>query len=187
MEWEARKKTSVDLFTDTYKSTAVPDHCTASELSGILKDFCYWGKRVRGEVTLEEASKHYLDALRPHSDLTRKVISEQPKCGRSFDYVRLYLFVQAYFLQQEKADEPLAHLRRRPQGFKVHQVQEGPVEEACSTSPARVHNLLQDPEYAPPAQRENDSSPVSPDEGLEINMFGQKITKTGPLCSFCGF
>ena len=102
VEWEARNKTNVDLFRDTYKSTVVPAHCTASQLSGIFEDFCYSGKRVRGGVTLEDASKDWLDALRLHSDLTRKVIAEQTKCGRSFDYVRLYLFVQAYFLQQEK-------------------------------------------------------------------------------------
>ena len=124
----------------------MPVHCTASQLSGIFGDFCYWGKRVRGGVTLEDASKDWLDALRLHSDLTRKVIAEQTKCGRPFDYVRLYLFVQVYFLQQENTHEHLAHLRRRHQGFKVNQLQEGPPDEGYSTSPAGVHNLLQDPE-----------------------------------------
>ena len=147
MEWEAKNNTNVDLFRDTYKSTVVPAHCTASQLSGIFEDFRYWGKRVRGGVTLEDASKDWLEALRLHSDLTRKVIAEQTKCGRSFDHVRLYLFVQVYFLQQEKADEHVAHLRRRHQGSKVNQLQEGPLHEGYSTSPAGVHNLLQDPEY----------------------------------------
>ena len=182
VEWEARNKTNVDLFRNTYKSTVVPAHCTASQLSGIFEDFCYWGKRVRGGVTLEDASKDWLDALRLQSDLIRKDIAEQTKCGGSFDYVRLYLFVQVYFLQHEKTDEHLAHLRRRHQGFKVNQLQEGPHVEGYSTSPAGVHNLLQDPGYPPPAQEESDSPPASPDEELEINIFGQKVT-----CSFCGF
>ena len=171
VEWEARNKTNVDLFRDSYKSTVVPAHCTASQLSGIFEDFCYGGKRVRGGVTLEDASKDWLDALRLHSDLTRKVIAEQTKCGRSFDYVRLYLFVQVYFLQQEKTDEHLAHLRRRHQGFKVNQLQEGPPDKGYSTSPAGVHNLLQDPEYPPTAQGESDSPPASPDEELDIHFF----------------
>ena len=81
VEWEARNKTNVDLFRYTYKSTVVPAKCTASQLTGISEDFCYWGKRVRGGVTLEDASKDWLDALRLHSDLTRKVILEQTKCG----------------------------------------------------------------------------------------------------------
>ena len=102
VESEARNKTNVDLFRDTYKSTVVPAHCMASQLSGIFEDFCYCRKRVRGGVTLEDASKDWLDALCLHSDLTRKVIAEQTKCGRSFDYFRLYLFVQVYFPQQEK-------------------------------------------------------------------------------------
>ena len=89
VEWEARNKTNVDLFRDTYKSTVVPAHCTASELSGISENFCYWGKRVRGRVTLEDASKDWLDTLHLHSDLTRTVIAEQTMCGRSFDYVQL--------------------------------------------------------------------------------------------------
>ena len=182
-----RSKTNVDLFRDTYKSTVVPAHCTASQLSGISEDFCYWGKRVRGGVTLEDASEDLLNALRLHSDLTGRVIAEQTKCGRSFDYVRVYLFVQFYFLQQEKTDEHLAHLRRRHQGFKVNQLQEGPPHEGYSTLPAVVDNLLQDPEYPPPAQGESDSQPASPDEELEINIFEQKVTKTGPPCSFCGF
>ena len=187
VEWEARNETNVDLFRDTFKSTVVPAHGTASQLSGIFEDFCYWAKRVRGGVTLEDASKDWLNALRLHSDLTRKVIAEQTKCCRSFDYVRLYLFVQVYFLQQEKTDEHVAHLRRRHQGFKVNQLQEGPPDQGYSTSPAGVHNLLQDPEYPPPAQGESDSPPASPDEELEINIFGQKVTKTGPPCSSCNF
>ena len=113
VEWEARNKTNVDLFRDTYKTTVVPAHCTASQLSWIFEGFFYWGKRVRGGVTLEDASKDSLDVLRLHADLTRKVIAEQTNCGRTFDYVRLYLFVQLYFLQQEQTDEHLAHLRRR--------------------------------------------------------------------------
>ena len=117
----------------------MPAHCTASQLSGIFEEFCYWGKRVREGVTLEDASKDWLDALRLHSDLTGKVIAEQTKCGRSFDYVRLYLFVQVYFLQQEKTDEHLAHLQRRHQGFKVNELQQGPPDEGYSTSPAGVH------------------------------------------------
>ena len=91
VEWVARNKTNVDLFRETYKSTVVPAHCTASHLSGIFEDFLFLGKRVRGGVTLEDASKDWLDALRLHSDLTQKVIAEQTKCGRSFDYVQLYL------------------------------------------------------------------------------------------------
>ena len=185
VEWESRNKTNVDLFRDTYKSTVVPAHCTASRLSGIFEDFHFWGKSVRAAVNLEDASKDWLDALCLHSDLTRKVIAEQTKCGWSFDYVRLYLFVQVYFLQQEKTDEHLAHLRRRHQGFKVQHLQEGPPEEAHSTSPAKVHNLLQDPEYPPSAQRESDSRQTPPDEELERNIFGQNVTKTGPPCSFC--
>ena len=184
VEWEARKKTNVDLFRDTYKSTVVPAHCTASELSGIFENFCYWGKRVRGGVTLEDASKDWLDALHLHSDLTRKVIAEQTKCGGSLDYVQLYLFVQVYL---ERKNEHLAHSRRHHQGFKVHQLQEDCPDEGYSTSPARVHILLQDPEYPPPAQRESDSPQASPDKELEINVFGQNVTKTGPPCSFCGF
>ena len=108
---------------------------------------------MRGGVTLEDTSKDWLEALRLHSDLTRKVIAEQITCSRSFDYVRLYLFVQVYFLQQENTHEHLAHLRRRHQGFKVNQLQEGPPDEEYSTMPAGVHNLLQDPEY-PPLHRE---------------------------------
>ena len=38
VEWEARNKTNVDLFRDTYQSTVVPAHCTASQLSGIVED-----------------------------------------------------------------------------------------------------------------------------------------------------
>ena len=64
----------------------------------IFEDFCYWGERVRGGITLEDASKDWLDALQLHSGLTRKVISQQTKCGQTFDYVRLYLFAQVYFL-----------------------------------------------------------------------------------------
>ena len=177
MEWEARNKTNVDLFRDTYKSTVVPVHCMASQLSGIFEDFCYWGKRMRGGVTMEDASKDWLDALPLHSDLTRKVIAEQTKCGRSFDYVRLYLFVQVYFLLQEKADEHLAGLRRRHQGFNVNRLQEGPPDEGYSTPPAGVHNLLQDPEYPPPAQGETlpgpapavPLPPVTPADLLLIN------------------
>ena len=105
---------------------------------------------MRAGVTLDDASKDWLDALRLHSDLTRKVIAEQTKCGRSFDYVRLYLFVQVYFLQQEKTDDHLAHLQTRHQGFKVNQLLEGPPEQGYSTPPAGVHSLLQDPEYPPP-------------------------------------
>ena len=142
---------------------------------------------MRGGVTLEDASKNWLDALRLHSDLTRKVIAEQTKCDWSFDYVWLYLFLHVYFLQQEDADEHLAHLRRRHQGFKVNQLQEGPPDEGYSTSPAGVHNLLQEPEYSSFAQGESDSPPASPVEELEINIFGQNVTKTGPPCSFCGF
>ena len=134
VEWEARNKTNVDLFRDTYKSTALPAHCTASQISGIFEDLSYWGKRVRGGVTLEDASKDWLDALCLHSNLTRKVIAEQTKCGRSFDYVRRYLFLQVYFLQQEKTDEHLAHLRRRHQGFRVQQLQEDPRDEGYSSS-----------------------------------------------------
>ena len=52
---------------------------------------------MRGGVTLEDASKDWLDALRLHSDLTQKVIVEQTECGWSFDYVQLYLFVHFYF------------------------------------------------------------------------------------------
>ena len=107
---------------------------------------------MRGGFTLEDASKDWLDALRLHSDLTRKVIAEQTKFGGSFDYVRLYLFVHVHFLQQEKTDEHLAHLQGRHQGFKVQQLQECPPDEGYSSSPAGVHNLLQDPEYPPPAQ-----------------------------------
>ena len=102
VEWEARNKTNVYLFRDTYKSTVVPAHCTASQLRGVFADFCYWARRVRGGVTLEDASKDWLDVLRLHSDLTLMVIAEQTKCGQSFEYVRLHLFVQVYFLQQEK-------------------------------------------------------------------------------------
>ena len=149
VEWEARNKTNVDLFRDIYKSAVVPAHCTASQLSGIFEDFCYSGKRVRGGVTLEDASKDWLDALNLHSDLTRKVIAEQTKCGRSFDDGQLYLFVQVYFLQQEKTDEHLAHLRRRRQKLKVNQLQKVPPDEGYSTSPAGAHSLLQDPEYPP--------------------------------------
>ena len=179
-------KTNVDLFRDTYKGTVVPAHCTASQLSGTFEDFCYWGKRVRGGVSLEDASKDLLNALRLHSDWTQKVIAEQTKCGRSFEFVRLYLLVQVYFLQQEKTEEHLAHLRRRHQRFKVNQLQEGPPDKGYSTSPAGVHNLLQDPEYPSPAQGESDSPPASPDEELEINIFEQQVTKTGPPCSFFG-
>ena len=68
--------------------------------------------QLRGGITLKDASKDWQDALHLHSDLTQKVISEQTKCSQTFDYVRLYLFVQVYFLQQEKTDEHLAHLRR---------------------------------------------------------------------------
>ena len=50
---------------------------------------------------------------------------------------------------RKKTDEHLAHLRRRHQGFKVQQLQEGPPDEGHSTSPAGVHNLLQDREYPP--------------------------------------
>ena len=116
--------------------------CTASQLSGIFDDFCYWGKR--------DASKDRLDALSLQSGVTQEIIAEQTKCGQSFDYVRLYLFVRVYFLQQEKADEHLAHLRRRHQGFKVHQLQEGPRDDGYSILPARVHNVLQDSQYPPP-------------------------------------
>ena len=141
-------ETNVDLFRDTYKSTVVPAHCTASQLRGIFEDSC------RGGVNLEDASKDWLDAIRLHSDLTRKVIAEINKCGRSFDNVRLYLFVRVYFLQQEKTDEHLAHLRGRHQGFKVQQLQEGPVDKGYSISSAVVHNLLQDPDYPPPLHRQ---------------------------------
>ena len=96
---------------------------------------------------------NWLDALGLHSASTRKVISEQTKYGQSFDYVRLYLFVRVYFLQQEKKDEQRAHLRRRHQGFKVRQVQEAPPDEEYCTWPAGVHNLLQDPLYHPPCTR----------------------------------
>ena len=152
MECQARNKTNVHLFRDTYKSTVEPAHCTASQLSGIFEDFCYLVKRVRGGVTLEDASKDRLDALRLHSDLTRKIIAERNYCGGSFDCVRLYLFVQVYFLQEEKEDKHLAQLRRRHQGFKVQQLQEGPPDDGYSTSPAGVYKLL-DPEY-PPLPRE---------------------------------
>ena len=37
VEWEARNKTNVDLFRDTYKSTLVPAHCTASQVIGIFE------------------------------------------------------------------------------------------------------------------------------------------------------
>ena len=57
---------------------------------GSKGDFCFCGKGVREGVTLEEASKNWLDTLRLHSHVTQKVISEQTKCGRSFVYVRLY-------------------------------------------------------------------------------------------------
>ena len=69
----------------------------------------------------------------------------------------------------------------------MNRLQEGPPDEGYSSLPAGVHNLLQDPEYPPPAQGESDSPPAPPDEELEINFFGQKVTKTGPPCSFCGF
>ena len=105
---------------------------------------------MRGGVSLDDVSKDWLDALCLHCDLTQKVIAEQTKCGRSFDYFRLYLFVQVYFLQQEKKGEHLADLWRRHQGFKVPQLQEGPPDEGHSTSPAGVHNLLQDRECPPP-------------------------------------
>ena len=133
VEGEARNKTNVDLFRDTYKSTVVPAHFTASQVSGIFEDFCYRGKRVRGGVSLEEASKDWLDAHRLHSDLTGKVISEQTKCSLSFDYVRRYLFVQVCFQLQEKTDEHLTHLQRGLQGIKLYQLQEGPPDEGCST------------------------------------------------------
>ena len=99
VEWEVNRKTNADLFRDTYKGTVVPAQCTASQLCGTFEDFCYWGKRVRGGITLEDASKDWLDALRLHSELTQKVISEQTKYGQSFDYVQLYLFAQVWFLQ----------------------------------------------------------------------------------------
>ena len=70
VEWEARNKTNVDFFRDTYKSTAVSALCMASHLSAIFEDFCYWGERLRGGVTLEDSSKDWLDALSLHSDLT---------------------------------------------------------------------------------------------------------------------
>ena len=57
------------------------------------------------------------------------------------------------------------------------QLQEGPPDEGYSTSPARVHNLLQDPEYPPSAQGESDSPRASPDEELEINIFGQNVNQ----------
>ena len=98
MEWEARSDPNVDLFRDACKSTMVPAQCTASQLRGIFEDFCHWGKSVRGEITLEDASKDWLDDLRLHSDLTWKVTSEQTKCSQSLDYVRLYLFVRVHFL-----------------------------------------------------------------------------------------
>ena len=69
MEWEARNKTNVDLFRDTYKSTVVPAQHTASHLSGILEEFCYWDNKVSGGAT-EDANKDWLDPLRLHSDLT---------------------------------------------------------------------------------------------------------------------
>ena len=46
--------------------------------------------------------KEVLHALRLYSDLTQKIISEQTKCSQSFDYVRLSLIVQVYFLQHRK-------------------------------------------------------------------------------------
>ena len=39
----------------------------------------------------------------------------------------------------------------------------------------------------PSAQGESDSPQACPDEKLEINIFGQKVTRTGSPCSFCGF
>ena len=98
----------------------------------------------------------------------------------SFDYVRLYLFVQVYFLQQKKTDEHLAQLRRWHQGFKVQQLQEGPPDKGYSSSPAGVHNLLHDPEYPPLAQGESDSPPASPDEELEINVLGKRSRRLDP-------
>ena len=92
--------------------------------------------------------------------------------------------MQVYFLQQENLDEQLAHLRRRHKGFKLHQVQTAPPDEGYCTSPAGVHNVLQDPEYPPPAEGESEASP---DAELEIKVFGQNVTSTGPPCSFCGF
>ena len=52
---------------------------------------------------------------------------------------------------------------------------------ACRTTCCRI---LSTP---PPVEGESGSPPPSPDEELEINIFGQKVTKTGPRCSFCGF
>ena len=69
----------------------------------------------------------------------------------------------------------------------MQQLHEGPPDKVYSSSPAGFHNLLQDPDYPHPAQGESDSLPVSPDGQLEINFFEQKVTKTGPPCSFCAF
>ena len=68
MEWEARNKTNVDVFRDTYKSTVVPAQCTASQLSEVFEDFCYWSKRMRAVVTLDDASKDWINDLRLYSD-----------------------------------------------------------------------------------------------------------------------
>ena len=181
MEWEARNKTNVDLLRDTYKRTVVRAHCTTSQVSGIFQDFRYWGRRVEEGVTLEDASKYWLDALRLHSDVTQKVIAEQTKCGRSFDYGRLYLFVQVYFRQQEKTDKHLAHLRRLHQGYKVQQLQEGPPDEGYSSSPARVHSLLQDPEYPPPLHRERVTAHQRPlTRNWKSVFFGKESTRLDP-------
>ena len=56
----------------------------------------------------------------------------------------------------------------------MNQLREGPPDKGYSSSPAGVHNLLQDPEPPLPAQGERDSPPAPPDEELEINTFWAK-------------
>ena len=48
----------------------MPAKCRASQLCGIFENFCYWGKRAKGGITMEDASKDWWDALRLHWDLT---------------------------------------------------------------------------------------------------------------------
>ena len=133
---------------------------------------------------MADTSKDWRDALRLHSDLTRKVISEQTRLSQSFDYLRLYLFAQVWFLLQEKTDEHLAHLRRRHQAFKVHHLEETLPDPAWSDEPTQVHRVAEDSTPSPPS---SGVTPALTDDELEINIFGEKVSKTSPTWSHCGF
>ena len=65
-----------------------------------------------------------------------------------------------------------------------HHLEEASPDPAWSDEATQVHRVAEDSVPPPPS---SGVTPTLADEELEINIFGPKVTKTGPTCSHCGF